>query len=147
MNPDGSYLREFLNQPSDSRATYYAVAANYEPPKGSPLLRVARDGLTEIVFGSTQNDLVVPTNGAFKTTGTSLFPIANPLVFDATRAVDHSSYWPDKDFGSALAELVARHLSSAVGLPRRLSGAKESTLPRCQLISAISCRVGAQNVL
>ena len=40
---------------------YFAAGANFEPPQGSPLSRIAGDGVTDLLFGSIQNDLVVPT--------------------------------------------------------------------------------------
>jgi hypothetical protein len=93
MDPHGNYLNAFLNQPSASSTTYFAVASNYEPPSSSPLLRVARDGVTDVIFADADNDLVVPTERVFHAPGTSNFPIADPLVFDAVAGVDHSSYW------------------------------------------------------
>jgi PGAP1-like protein len=102
MDPHGEYLTSFLNQPSACSTRYFGVAANYEPPSGSPLLRVARDGATDVIFGNTDNDLVVPTEGVFTVPGASSFPIANPLVFDANAGVDHSSYWTRPPFTKCL---------------------------------------------
>jgi hypothetical protein len=102
MDPHGNYLNAFLNQPSASSTTYFAVASNYEPPSGSPLLRVARDGVTDVIFADADNDLVVPTEGVFHAPGTSNFPIADPLVFDAAAGVDHSSYWTRTPFTERL---------------------------------------------
>ncbi|MGQ0838206.1 esterase/lipase family protein [Actinokineospora sp.] len=102
MSPTGEFLTQRLNRPSDHRATYHAVASNYEPPAGSPLLRTARDGLTDAVFGTTENDLVVPTAGVFAENGATGFPIADPELFDATQAVDHSGYWSRPRMAAAL---------------------------------------------
>ncbi len=106
MNPEGEYLRDFLNRPGKPppATRYYAVAADFEPPEGSSLLRIARDGVTDIVFGKTKNDLVVPTEGVYAVSGASGFPIAHPLVFDSHVAIDHSSYWDRPEFTSRLAE-------------------------------------------
>ncbi|HZD75134.1 MAG TPA: alpha/beta hydrolase [Actinomycetota bacterium] len=102
MDPHGPYLRDFLNQPAKTIATYRAVAANYEPAAGSPLLRIARDGVMDIVFGSAQNDLIVPTQGVFTVPGADHFPIERPLVFDSSKGVDHSGFWPRAEFGTTL---------------------------------------------
>ena len=93
MNPRGRYLTGSMNRPGQTSATYFAAAANYEPPQGSKLVRIARDVGTDLVFGKEHNDLVVPTEGVFTVPGASTFPVVDPLVFDAATAVDHSGYW------------------------------------------------------
>ena len=102
MDPRGPYLRDFLNQPAQTMADYHAVAADFEPATGSPLLRVARDGLMDLVFGSRPNDLIVPTQGVYMVPGATHFPIKGSLVFDASKGVDHSGFWPRIEFDSAL---------------------------------------------
>jgi hypothetical protein len=103
MDPGGSYLRTRLNPPTTPpRGQYFAVASNYEPPAGSPLLRVARDGVTDLVFGLEKNDLIVPTNGVYTAPGAGGFPIPAPLVFPAAAGVEHSSYWAQAPFTSQL---------------------------------------------
>lgn len=106
MDPQGDYLR-VLNSPSapappTAGTLLHAVASNFEPPLGSPLLRVARDGLTDLVFGRTPNDLIVPTAGVHEVPGAPGFPVADPLVFDASGGIDHSSYWDQPRFAEAL---------------------------------------------
>jgi pimeloyl-ACP methyl ester carboxylesterase len=102
MSPTGDYLTKFLNQSATVTATYRAVAANYEPPGGSALLRFARDEATDRIFGNADNDLIVPTQGAYTAKGASAFPIADPLIFDASTGVDHSSYCDRPEFVEAL---------------------------------------------
>lgn len=102
MNPEGDFLRDVLNKPSTSSAQYFVAAANFEPPNGSPLLRVARDHVTDVVFGSTHNDLVVPTSGVFDVPGASRFPVVERLVFEAPDGVDHSGYWTRPRFRDQL---------------------------------------------
>ncbi|MEO8829158.1 alpha/beta hydrolase [Lapillicoccus sp.] len=92
MNPQGDYLTQFNVTPGSS-ATYRAIASNYEPPSGAALARIARNRGTDFVFGSTGNDLVVPTNGVFEVEGATGFPIADPLVFTTSQGVDHGSYF------------------------------------------------------
>ena len=113
MNPTGDYLTTYLNTPSSASARYFAVASNFEPPHGSSLLRIARDGVTDLVFGRAGNDLVVPTDGVFTVPGASSFPIAAPVLFAAAAGVDHSSYWPQQNFTSALLEWLAPEGSRA----------------------------------
>jgi hypothetical protein len=93
MDPQGGFLTEVLNTPTSTTAQYFAAAADFEPPRGAPLLRIARDGVTDLVFGSTENDLVVPTEGVYTVPGASRFPITERLVFGALDGVDHSGYW------------------------------------------------------
>jgi pimeloyl-ACP methyl ester carboxylesterase len=92
MTPGGDYLAT-LNAPCEATAVYRAVTANFEPAPGSSLATIARDATTDLVFGH-DNDLVVPTAGVYEPNGGSLFPIADPVIFDAAAAVSHSAYWP-----------------------------------------------------
>jgi pimeloyl-ACP methyl ester carboxylesterase len=98
MDPQGGYLREYLNVPTTTASTYRAIASNFEPAQGSPLSRTARDALVDVVFGSTENDLIVPTEGVHHVPGLDGFAPADPLVFPATAAVDHSSFWVQDAF-------------------------------------------------
>jgi hypothetical protein len=103
MNPSGQFLTRILNVPGGTDATYFAAASNFEPPTGSKLLRIARDAGTDLVFGQSHNDLVVPTEGVFTVPGANEFPIAEPLVFDAADGVDHSGYWTQPKLAEKLA--------------------------------------------
>ena len=102
MDPGGSYLRTRLNPPTVPHGRYFAVASDYRPPPGSPLLQVARDGLTDLVFGRAQNDLIVPTDGVYTVPGAGGFPILAPLVFPPAAGVEHSSYMAQEPFTSQL---------------------------------------------
>lgn len=105
MDPQGHFLTEYLNIPGPSGSTRYcAVASNYDPPRGSPLLRVARNGALDLVFGLAPNDLVVPTQGAFESGSARNFPISTPVLFTPTDGVDHSAYWQQTRFVSAARE-------------------------------------------
>ena len=92
MDPRGSYLEELNARPAPA-ADLRAVAADYEPPRGAPLARVARDGATDLVFGASENDLVVPTAGCYEVPGATGFPITERLVFDAAGGVEHNSFF------------------------------------------------------
>jgi hypothetical protein len=108
MDPGGSYLRTRLNPPNVSPdGQYFAVASSYEPPAGSPLLRVARDGVADLVFGLQQNDLIVPTDGVYTVPGAEGFPISAPLVFPPAAGVEHSGYWAQQPFTSQLLQWLA----------------------------------------
>ncbi len=103
MNPSGPTLTAFNDSPG-SGATYRVMASNFEPPPGSPLARIARDAATDYVFGSTTNDLVVPTDGAWSLPHTSGFPVAEPFVLGKELGVDHSSYFGRADVEAQLLE-------------------------------------------
>ena len=103
MDPNGPYLTDF-NETPGSTATYRAVASNYEPPGGSALARVARDAGTDIVFANLENDLVVPTAGAYEVDGALGFPVVDPFVFAAAAGVDHCGYFSRPEFTDKLLE-------------------------------------------
>lgn len=78
MDPAGEVLRT-LNQGGPSTATYYAVAANYEPtdPGLKGLVSRARDAVVDRIFEGAANDLVVPELGVYDRNGGGGFPIAS----------------------------------------------------------------------
>jgi pimeloyl-ACP methyl ester carboxylesterase len=92
MEPAGAYLASLNARPAGP-AALSVVAADYEPPEGSPLGRVVRDGATDLVFRTDDNDLVVPTTGCYDVPGAPGFPVDNRLVLDSTRGVEHNSFF------------------------------------------------------
>ena len=98
MRPDGSFLTDLNDGPAVTGTSYFAAAANFEPPEGSPLLRVARDGATDIVFGLAHNDLVVPTDGVAAVSGGQRFSVADSFEFADVDGVDHSGFWTRDPF-------------------------------------------------
>lgn len=106
MDPGGRFLTEELNAGPCSGAapssSYAAVAADYEPPPGSALARVALDGLSDVVFDQLPNDLVVPTVGSFDVPDLPGFPIFERLVFEASAGVDHNGFWGRRAFAERL---------------------------------------------
>lgn len=87
MNPSLKWLNAELPNGANFRTNYRAIGANYEPPDGSPLVRIARDIATDALFGK-DNDLVVPTDG------TDMCATITPaLRIAASGGVDHSGYW------------------------------------------------------
>ena len=101
MDPTGDYIKELNARPAPA-AALRAVAADYEPPQGAPLARVARDGATDLVFAAADNDLVVPTLGCYDVPGSDGFPIDEQLVFEASRAIDHNSYFGQAELAQQL---------------------------------------------
>ena len=85
-----------------SSAVLRAVAADYEPPRGAPLARVARDGATDLVFKALDNDLVVPTGGCWDVEGAAGFPIDERLVLDESISVDHNSFFRQPEVAQQL---------------------------------------------
>ena len=101
MNPAEGYLAELNGRPAP-RAVVRAIAADYEPPQGAPLARVARDKGTDLVFAAVDNDLVVPTDGCWSVDGADGFPIDERLVIDASKAVDHNSFFRQPEVSERL---------------------------------------------
>lgn len=103
MDPAGPYLQE-LNVDLTPTSTYYAIAADYEPPEGSPFSRLAQDLAADALFSGAQNDLVVPTAGVgtipalprFAPT-TVTFPAADGvyhgIFFDNPRVTEKLTQW------------------------------------------------------
>jgi hypothetical protein len=102
MDPDGPFLTEVLNKGAPDRSGYAAVGADFEPPPGSALARVALDGLSDVVFADAANDLVVPTRGCYDVPGLDGFPVTDRLVFGPSDGVDHNGYWTRPAFGEQL---------------------------------------------
>lgn len=103
MEPGGAYL-EALNARPSPAAAWAVIAADYEPPRGAPLARVARDGATDLVFHADHNDLVVPTTGCYDVPGSSGFPVTRRLVLDAAKGVEHNSFFGNTEVAAQLLE-------------------------------------------
>jgi hypothetical protein len=112
MNPSGSYLQT-LNAGPPAAAEYYAITSNFEP---SGALRglvkaaiAARDVLMDRVFETTENDLVVPTEGVYQGSNDPAFPIPEErrLTFAPSEAVDHGGYFAQPRTTEKLLEWLA----------------------------------------
>jgi pimeloyl-ACP methyl ester carboxylesterase len=101
MNPEEPYLGE-LDGRTAPGTSLRAVAADYEPPAGAPVARVARDGATDLVFGQLDNDLVVPTLGCWDLDGVDGYPIEDRLVLEASASVEHNSYFRQAEVAQQL---------------------------------------------
>jgi hypothetical protein len=117
MNPSEDYLKKLNARPAPD-AVLRAVAADYEPPRGAPLARVARDGATDLVFKAVDNDLVVPTGGCWDVEDAPGFPIDERLVLDQSRSVDHNSFFRQPEVSERLLEWLALQVAPAA--PSRL---------------------------
>lgn len=95
MDPAGKYLQS-LNVDGDFEPKYYAIAADFEPPSGAPLTRIAHDLAIDTLFSGGRNDLVVPTAGVGVVPGLVRFA-PESLVFDSEHGLDHSSYFRDPE--------------------------------------------------
>ena len=101
MDPGGTDLADFNTGRATSTA-YRVISAEYEPPQGSSLGRIARDAGTDLVFGALANDLVVPTEGAWDLPQTPGFPVDERLVLEKTLGVDHSTFFGREDVTARL---------------------------------------------
>lgn len=101
MDPDGPFLAH-MNQGVGTASSYYAMAADYEPQGG--LAEMVTDGVADRVFGDAANDLIVPTLGVFEGSNDPAFPIPPErlLQFEASRGVDHSGFFKQPEFRTAL---------------------------------------------
>ena len=91
-----------LNKPRPVTARYRVVAADYEPPQGSGMARMARDALIDRVFDDAPNDLIVPTWSAYQWNGATGFPVSERVVLPSSRGVDHSTFWTAPEVAAAL---------------------------------------------
>ena len=92
MRPGGDWLRD-LNQARPVTATYHAIASNYEPATKSPLARLTRDRVVDLIFKDIGNDLIVPEAGVYTANGATAFPVTEFVSFVSQESIDHSSYW------------------------------------------------------
>lgn len=102
MDPAGKYLKA-LNIDGNFEPKYYAIAAEFEPPEGAPLKRIAHDFAIDALFSGDKNDLIVPTAGVSVIPGLTRFA-PESLVFDSGRGLDHSSFFGDAEVVAKLKE-------------------------------------------
>jgi hypothetical protein len=96
MGTEG-YIPGVLNAaPAPDPAPRYAAScSDYEPGPGDNGFLNGRlaDSVIDRVFGQAANDLVTPRDGVFAANGHPLFPIAGPVVYDASEHVWHSDFF------------------------------------------------------
>ena len=104
----GDYLKG-VNVASDNGTRYFAICANFEPNTEStaPLKTIIKekigDAIVDRIFKDAPNDLVVPTNGVFTSSGPH-FPLAETsrLVFPSDRGIWHSAYFEQPETADRL---------------------------------------------
>lgn len=106
MVPGGAYLTELNKKSAKCASEYFAVAANYEPLAGASLTFQARDFLIDRLFNAA-NDLIVPQEGVYDENGDGSFPIAQPLVFDETKGIQHSTILTAPEFDQNVRQWLA----------------------------------------
>jgi hypothetical protein len=102
-DPDEPYLRGLNARPAVA-ARLRAIAADFEPAAGSPFRSVVTDAGVDVVFDQTQNDLVVPTAGAWNLRAAG-FPLDadDTLLLPGGDAVNHNAYF---GFGEVRQQLL-----------------------------------------
>ncbi len=92
-DPDEAYLTGLNGRPAVA-AKLRAIAADYEPAESSPFGTVVKDEGVDILFGSADNDLVVPTRGCWDVTAAG-FPVddVDKLLLPSTAAINHNAYF------------------------------------------------------
>ena len=91
MRPGGTFLAEWLNAGAAAGPRYFALASNYEPKEAG--VATFRDFVMDKIFASTENDLVVPTEGVYRENGSALFPIADRQLFGAADSIPHTRFF------------------------------------------------------
>jgi pimeloyl-ACP methyl ester carboxylesterase len=103
-DPDEEYLKG-LNGRAAVAAKLRAIAADFEPPEDSEFGTVVKDAGVDILFGSAENDLVVPTRGCWDVTAAG-FPIGDVdrLLLPPSAAINHNAYFGQDDVRQRLLE-------------------------------------------
>ena len=105
MNPQGDYIKQFLNTGPAIDALYRAIAANFDPTK--PEIKPwAKDKLMDWIFKEA-NDLVVPTEGVYEENGAEMFPIDNRLDLGGEDDVHHGNFFGNEKVVAQLREWLA----------------------------------------
>ncbi|HKG91353.1 MAG TPA: CHAT domain-containing protein, partial [Gemmatimonadaceae bacterium] len=110
MNPSGAFLGALRAGRDRSGATYFAVAADYEPAGGPLAALVTKQGVADAaldrIFDAEPNDLVVPTGGVYAEGAGPDFPIPDErrLAFGAAAGVIHTTYFARPEMAAKLRE-------------------------------------------
>ena len=95
MQPGGDYLKELNKHAMPEHIVLRSIAAEYEPAATAGFLPTKYDDALDMYFGQLRNDRIVPTASAYARCGGFQVRPGQRLVLDASRGVDHSSYWTD----------------------------------------------------
>jgi hypothetical protein len=108
MDPDGEELTTLNGAGQDTGIELHAVAADHEPSGALRSLVQTRavDVVVDRIFGGAANDVVVPTDGAWRGSEGPLFPVPAErlLLFDHSRGVEHTNYFRQDDVRAALVD-------------------------------------------
>ena len=110
MQEDGPWLSA-LNSPTGRECEaerLRVIVSDFEPIAGTPLGRVALDLAADVLFNGRDNDLVVPTHGAWDYPGAPAFDADAKLVLQSSKGVDHSNYWWTNEVGTQLVSWLSR---------------------------------------
>jgi hypothetical protein len=91
MLPDGEFLKR-LNQGGKDDKKYFSISSNFEPAENPGFKAYMANRLMDRVF-KAENDLVVPTAGAYESNGSGFFPIEERLLFPPSGGVHHCNYF------------------------------------------------------
>jgi hypothetical protein len=105
MYASGPFLAG-LNKRDGRRSDYFAIASNYEPTDRGlrALVSGAADAAVDKIFGDSENDLVVPTEGVWKENGGEGFPLNADRVFSfpPAKGVMHTTYFRQPEVSDKL---------------------------------------------
>lgn len=108
MDPDGDELTALNGAGQDTGIELHAVAADHEPGGALRSLVQSRtvDVVVDRIFGGAANDVVVPTDGAWRGSEGPLFPVPPErlLLFDDSRGVEHTNYFRQDEVRAALVD-------------------------------------------
>lgn len=106
MDPTDGPLPKLNAAAADTGIQLHAMAANHEPqgPLRSLVVDHAADAFIDRVFRGEENDVVVPTAGAWTGSEGPLFPVPEErrLVLDASAGVKHSTFFSKPQVREAL---------------------------------------------
>jgi len=91
MLPGGDFLKG-LNQGGKDDKKYFSISSTFEPAENPRFKVYTANRLMDKVF-KADNDLVVPTAGAYENNGSGFFPIEERLLFPSSEAVHHCNYF------------------------------------------------------
>jgi hypothetical protein len=110
MNPNGAFVKA-INVPGPSDVEFFAMASDFEPKPGTPLISIRRaeDVTVDRIFERVANDLVVPRDGVFAKNGAGGFPIdtSHCLLYGVPDGVVHTEFFNEPRTGTQLLQWLA----------------------------------------
>ena len=154
MNPRGAFLKA-LNVRGGTTAEYYAIASDFEPKPGTPLisLRRAEDAAADQIFDRTANDLVVPRDGVFADNGAEGFPIGEGrcLKYEPRDGVIHTEFFADQRTGAQLLQWLGAEMApvtrEALGGAAPADVARVFDLVRSRVLLELAAQGGSREAV